>query len=308
MQVMILLNWLESMTMINQLEKFGTVVLDKSFKQLTTIRVGGNIRIFFEPIDIRCLVEAVKIIKANNIDYKVIGHGSNLLSSDKDYNGVVIKLTNLNHFEINDNELYSEAGASIITVANFAINNGLSGLEFATGIPAMVGGTIFMNASAYNEGISDVIDSVLVYKNDSLIWIKNADLEFEYRNSIFQRNLDWIIVAVTFKLKPDNISRLKSISIDRNRRRWENQPIKYPNCGSIFRNIGDFQVWKLVDELNLRGKQIGNAQISEKHSNFIVNLNNCLATDVDDLINLVLTKAKIEKNVDLILEVEKFNW
>lgn len=294
--------------MINKLKDFGIVTLDKSFKQLTTLRVGGNIKIFFEPVDIRSLVEGIKIIKEYQIDFKIIGNGSNILSSEKEYDGVVIKLTNLNHFEINDNELYAEAGAPIITVANFAINNGLSGLQFATGIPAMIGGATYMNASAYKEGISDVVEAVLVYKNDSLIWMDNSELEFCYRKSIFQKEKDWIIIAVNFKLKAAEVSSLKQIAINRNSRRYKNQPIKYPNCGSIFRNLDDYPAWKIVDQLDLRGKKIGNAQISEKHSNFIVNLGNCVADDVDELIKLVQNQAKKLNDLDLILEVEHFNW
>lgn len=294
--------------MLTKLKALGTVSLDKSFKQLTTLRVGGKIKVFFEPIDIKALVEGVEIIKAYNMPYKIIGFGSNILSSEKDYDGVVIKLTNLNHFEINDNELYAEAGVAIITIANFAINNGFKGLEFATGIPAMVGGATFMNASAYNEGISDVVEAVLVYKNASLVWIKNSDLQFAYRTSIFQKERDWIIVAVNFKLKAEEVVVLKQISIDRNKRRWDSQPIRDPNCGSVFRNINGYPTWKLIDELGLRGKQIGFAQISEKHSNFIINLNNCLADDVDQLIKLIQDKAKKTKNIDLKLEVERFNW
>ena len=294
--------------MLDKLKEFGTVSLDKSFKQLTTLRVGGRVKIYFEPIDIRNFVLAIRLIKEANMPYKIIGFGSNLLCSDKDYEGVVIRLTNLNHFEINGNELYSEAGAPIATIANFAINNGLSGLQFATGIPAMVGGATFMNAGAYNEKISDVVQSVLVYKNDSLVWIDKEDLNFAYRTSLFQEKNDWIIIAVNFILKEDEVSRLKQISIDRNKRRWDSQPINYPNCGSVFRNIDNYQVWKLVDDLNLRGKQIGGAQVSEKHSNFIVNINNSKAKDVNDLIEIIQNKSKIEKNIELKLEVERFNW
>lgn len=294
--------------MISKLEKYGTVALDKTFKQLTTLKVGGAVKVFFEPIDIRSLVEGIKIIKAFDHPFKIIGFGSNILSSDQEYNGVIIKLTNLNHFEINDEELYAEAGAPIITVANFAINNGLSGLQFATGIPAMVGGVTFMNAGAYNENISDVVQSVLVYKDERLVWVDKKDLQFSYRKSIFQKNKDWIIVAITFKLKTDEVSRLKQISIDRNKRRWDTQPIKYPNCGSIFRNIEGYQVWKLIDDLGLRGKQIGGAQISEKHSNFIVNIDKSLASDVDQLIRLMQQLAKDQRDIDLMLEVERFNW
>lgn len=294
--------------MISKLEKLGTVSLDKTFKQLTTIKVGGKIAIVFEPINIKALIEGIEIIKRYNYQFKIFGNGSNMLCSDKDYNGVIIKLNNLNHYEINDDELYAEAGAPIITIANFAINNGLSGLQFATGIPAFTGGAIYMNAGAYNESISDVIEQVLVYKDKRLIWLSKKDLDFQYRKSIFQNRKDWIIIAVNFKLNPDEVDRLKQISVNRNKRRWESQPIKYPNFGSVFRNIEGYQVWKLVDELNLRGKQIGGAQVSEKHSNFIVNKDNALASDVDKLIKLVQEKAKTKKDIDLKLEVERFNW
>lgn len=294
--------------MISKLEKLGTVSLDKTFKQLTTIKVGGKIAIVFEPINIKALIEGIEIIKRYNYQFKIFGNGSNMLCSDKDYNGVIIKLNNLNHYEINDDELYAEAGAPIITIANFAINNGLSGLQFATGIPAFTGGAIYMNAGAYNESISDVIEQVLVYKDKRLIWLSKKDLDFQYRKSIFQNRKDWIIIAVNFKLNPDEVDRLKQISVNRNKRRWESQPIKYPNFGSVFRNIEGYQVWKLVDELNLRGKQIGGAQVSEKHSNFIVNKDNALASDVDKLIKLVQEKAKTKNDIDLKLEVERFNW
>lgn len=294
--------------MISKLEKLGTVSLDKTFKQLTTIKVGGKIAIVFEPINIKALIEGIEIIKSYNYQFKIFGNGSNMLCSDKDYNGVIIKLNNLNHYEINDDELYAEAGAPIITIANFAINNGLSGLQFATGIPAFTGGAIYMNAGAYNESISDVIEQVLVYKDKRLIWLSKKDLDFQYRKSIFQNRKDWIIIAVNFKLNPDEVDRLKQISVNRNKRRWESQPIKYPNFGSVFRNIEGYQVWKLVDELNLRGKQIGGAQVSEKHSNFIVNKDNALASDVDKLIKLVQEKAKTKNDIDLKLEVERFNW
>ncbi len=294
--------------MIKSLENYGTVALDKSFKQLTTLRVGGAIKVFFEPIDIRSLVEGIKIIKAHNTQFKIIGFGSNLLCSDNQFDGVVIKLSNLNHFEINGEELYAEAGAAIITIANFAINNGLSGLQFATGIPATVGGALLMNAGAYNEQISDVVEAVLVYRDNHLVWIDAKDLAYSYRTSIFKSETDWIIVAVNFKLKPDKVANLKNISIDRNKRRWESQPINYPNCGSVFENKKDIVAWRLIDEIGLRGKQIGGAQISEKHSNFIVNVENSKADDVNDLINLVKKIAKESKDIDLHLEVERFNW
>ncbi len=294
--------------MIDALLEWGVVKEDKTFKQLTTIKCGGSIATYFEPKNMYALTQALNYIKSKDLEYKIIGNGSNMLCSDDHYDGIVIKLNNLNHYEINGNEMYIEAGVPIITAANFAINNGLSGLQWATGIPAFIGGIVYMNASAYNEAISDVLESVLVYKNDKLEWIKKEDLYFAYRESSFQFNKDWVIVAVNLKLSEAPVDELKEISISRNRRRFDTQPFEYPTCGSVFRNLDDMPIWKIVDELNLRGKVVGNATISEKHSNFICNLGNCKASDVNDLIEEILKLSKEEKGLDLYLEVERFNW
>lgn len=294
--------------MIKQLESLGKITLNKSFKELTTIKVGGNAFMLFEPNSIDALKKAVKIINDNNFKYKVLGNGSNVLSSDKDYDGVVIKLTNLKHFEVEDEVLYTEAGVSLPFLANYTNNNGLSGLQFATGIPAMLGGAIFMNAGAYKESMSDIVMSVQILKDNELLWLSADKLEYAYRTSVFQKEANWIIVAAKLKLKKFDSKKLKAISLDRNTRRKDTQPLLYPNCGSIFRNLDNVPAWRIIDELNLRGKQLGGAQISEKHSNFIVNNNNSLATDVNELINLILSRVKAEKNIDLILEVERFNW
>ena len=294
--------------MIKDLSKWGIVKEEQSFKQLTTLKVGGSIKYYFEPYNMYAFTQAFDYIQEQEIPYKIVGNGSNLLCSDEFYDGVVIKLNNLNHYEINGNEMYIEAGVAIIVAANFAINNGLSGLEFATGIPATLGGIVYMNASAYNEAISDVIDSVLVYRNKSLDWILIEDLEFSYRTSSFQEHKDWIILAVNLHMKEDSVSRLKDLSIDRNRRRFDTQPYTKPNCGSIFRNPPEMQVWKVIDDLGLRGKQYGMAMISEKHSNFICNLGDCRAQDVNVLIEEISHKSKTEMGIDLHLEVERFNW
>lgn len=294
--------------MKNKLSNLGSLSLDKSFKNITTLRVGGKIKYFFEPFNIKCLVDAIKIIKEANLPIKIIGNGSNILSSDKEFDGVVIKLTNLNHYEINDEELYAEAGSNLITVANFAINNGLKGLEFAVGIPALLGGSIFMNAGAYNQKISDVISEVLVYKDNHLQWLAKDQLEFSYRQSIFQKNTHWIIIAATFKLIEADVDSLKKTSVMRNQKRWNSQPLKYPNCGSVFKNLDNLPAWKLIDQLGLRAHSIGGARFSEKHSNFIINFNDASALDVYKLIKLAQKKALEKEAKSLILEVEQFNW
>lgn len=294
--------------MLKELEAYGLLAYDRSFKEMTTIKVGGAIKYYFEPNNMYGLTKAIEIIEAKQLAYKIIGNGSNLLCSNKDFDGVVIKLNNLNHFEVNDNIMYVEAGVPIIVAANYAINNGLSGLEFATGIPALMGGIIYMNASAYNEAISDVIESVLVYQAGSLKWIDKADLYFGYRESSFQTNKDWLIMAVNLKLEHADSETLKALAIDRNQRRFRTQPFEYPNCGSVFRNLSYKPVWKVIDEANLRGLQIGQAQISEKHSNFICNLGQASADDVNALIEKTISLAKENDNIDLFLEVERFNW
>lgn len=292
---------------ISELEKFGKLS-ESSFKELTTLKVGGKIKYLFEPDSIEKLQDALDYLYQNNIDYKVIGFGSNLLCSDAVYEGVVIKLSQLNKYRIHDDLVYAEAGASMIALANQTIKHSLSGLDFACGIPASVGGCIFMNAGAYKNSIDEVVQRVLVLKTHELVWMDAKELEFNYRQSIFQKYPHWIIIAAEFKLEKGSQVELIAKRNERTRRRLDTQPLGSASCGSIFRNNSRYPAWKVIDSLRLRGFKIGGAKVSSKHTNFIINDNNACAEDVNQIINKIIQDAKAEYNIEMSLEVERFNW
>lgn len=181
-------------------------------------------------------------------------------------------------------------------------------MEFASGIPGTLGGCIFMNAGAYNSSMSDLVDSVKVLRNNEIIWLTNAQCQFGYRNSIFLNNPDWIILEVKLKLKEGNTNDIKKLMKNRQKRRMESQPLNYPSAGSTFRNIGDIFAWKLIDEIGFRGKTIGGAAVSEKHTNFIINKGNAKASDVIDLSDQIIEIIKNKYDIEMIMEVEKFDW
>lgn len=292
-----------------ELSECGVVETDKSFKSMTTFRIGGNAKYVIYPDNIFHLQVAINKLKKYNIPYKVFGNGSNILCSDDEYDGCIIKLTrSLNDFHIDGESIIVQSGASIISLAYKAMENELSGLEFASGIPGTVGGCVFMNAGAYKSNMSDIVTEVQVLAEDEVKWINNADCDFSYRHSIFSNHPDWIILAVKMELKKGNKEEIKNLMTSRQKRRYDSQPLDKPSAGSTFRNVGDQFAWKLIDEIGYRGKRIGDAAVSEKHSNFIVNLGDAKAEDVIKLTDEIKEKVYENFNVEMIMEVEKFNW
>ncbi|MDI9540511.1 MAG: UDP-N-acetylmuramate dehydrogenase [Bacillota bacterium] len=294
---------------LKRLEQYCTIEFDKSFKILTTFKIGGIAKYVIYPKDEFSLKSILDILHENKLPYKVFGHGSNILCSDEIYDGFIIKLTrNMGNFYFTDNELIAQAGCSIITLAYKASAKSLSGLEFASGIPGTLGGSIFMNAGAYNNSMSDIVDSVKVIRNNEIVWLSNAQCQFGYRSSIFLKNPDWIILEARLILKKGNINDIKKLMKNRQKRRLDSQPLNYPSAGSTFRNIGDIFAWKLIDEIGFRGKTIGGAAVSEKHTNFIINKGNAKAKDVIDLSDQIIKTIKEKYGIDMIMEVEKFDW
>ena len=293
---------------VEKLGKFGIVEIDKTFKDLTTLKIGGKIKYLVYPENVIALIQIIDILKDNNIKYKVIGNGSNILCSDKDYDGCVIKLGRfINDCYIEDNLMIVEAGASIIAAANKAMKSGLSGLEFACGIPGTVGGCTFMNAGAYKRSISDILIEAFVLIDGECKWLKVKDLDYSYRNSIFHKHPDWIILAVKFHLTPGNSSEIFNVMQERKARRIKAQPLNYPSAGSTFRNHPKYPAWELIDKIGYRGKVIGGAKVSEKHVNFLINNGEATYKDFITLANDIQTKVKLEYGIDLLMEVEKFN-
>lgn len=295
--------------LFKELSECGYVEENRSFKTLTTFRIGGNARYVIYPDNIFHLQVAISKLKKYDIPFKVFGNGSNILCSDDDYEGCIIKLTrSLNDYYIDGNTIIAQSGASIISLAYKAMENELSGLEFASGIPGTVGGCVFMNAGAYKSNMSDVVTEVQVLADEKVFWLKNEDCDFSYRHSIFSNHPDWIILAVKMELSAGVKEDIKALMENRQKRRYDSQPLDKPSAGSTFRNVGDSFAWKLIDEIGYRGKQIGGAAVSKKHSNFIVNINDAKASDVIALTDEIKEKVYEKFNVEMIMEVEKFNW
>lgn len=295
---------------INRLREYGELVLNPSFKELTTIRIGGQAKALFYPQSILSLQAMVRFCKQEKLPYFVIGNGSNLLVSDEPYPGIIIKLNrDINEvYLINETRFEVHAGTSLIALCHKVRKLGFSGLEWAAGIPGCIGGATFMNAGAYNRSMSDLITEVCVLRNDEIVWLNVADCDFNYRHSIFKEHRDWIIVAIRIKLEKGDPLAIETLMQDRQQRRLAAQPLQSPSFGSTFRNPPSFFAWQLIDEIGLRGFQLGGAQVSEKHTNFLINSAQASFMDMYGLITRIQQEVKQQHQLDLLLEVEIFNW
>lgn len=287
----------------------GKIVMDVSLKDYTTYKVGGRAKAFIYPRNIDCLVLLIRKLKDHNIKYMVLGNGSNVLFSDKDYDGIIIKLDEFNKIEIHDNRIIAGSGASIMKVCREAIRHSLAGLEFASGIPGTVGGGVYMNAGAYNSDMGYVVSRIKVLTPKmTVITMVNKELDFHYRTSFLKKHKDYICLEATFNLKKGNKELLEEVVNDRKKRRLESQPLEYPSAGSVFRNPKDMFSGKLIEDLGYKGYTNGGAMVSSKHANFIINYNNATAQDIKDLIDKIKKDVKKKYDVDLYVEQEFINW
>lgn len=295
--------------MLDKLKSFGDVETGRSFKELTTLRIGGAVDYVIYPHHDIELVELLKFCQRNDIPYKLVGKGSDMLCSDDPYHGIVIRLDRYFHDTIfSDNAMIVQAGASIIAASVMAMKQGLSGLEFASGIPGTAGGCIFMNAGAYKACMADITKEVFVYHDGVAEWLDNKDCGFAYRTSIFQKHPDWVILGAKFILEPKDSEEISRLMNDRRQRRMNSQPLEYPSCGSVFRNPQGQNAWSLIDGIGYRGRCIGDAEVSTKHCNFIINKGQARAEDYLHLVEEIQAEVKARYGVVLETEMEKFNW
>ena len=287
----------------------GKVLTDVSLKNYTTYKVGGICKVMVYPKNINSLVQLISELKNDKIKFMVLGNGSNVLFSDNVYDGVIIKLDELNKIEIHNNRIIAGAGAMMMKVCREAIRHELAGLEFASGIPGTVGGCIYMNAGAYNSDMGYVVSRVKVLTPKmTVITMVNRELDFHYRTSFFKKNKDYIVLEATFNLQKGNRVLLEEVVADRKKRRLESQPLEYPSAGSVFRNPpGDYS-GRLIEELGYKGLEKGGAKVSDKHANFIINYNNATAKDIKELIEFIKEEVKEKYNINLHVEQEFINW
>lgn len=288
----------------------GKIIEDEPLYKHTTYKVGGPARIYLAVKDIESLVKTIKYCRKHRIKYMIIGRGSNLLFSDKEYEGIIISLNeNFNKVKINGSIIKAQAGVSMISLAYQAAKIGLSGFEFMGGIPGSIGGGIFMNAGAYKYDIASVVKSVtLLNEKSEVVTYNKEQMKFSYRHSICQDNHKLIILEAEFELTAKDPNEIKAVLDKRKERRMTTQPWNMPSAGSVFRNPENKAAWQYIDECGLRGYEIGGAQVSPKHSNFIVNNGYASAKDIYDLIMLVQQKVYEKFNIELKREVGLVNW
>lgn len=252
----------------------------------TSFKIGGNADVYIKVNNLSKLSTILKECQASDVDYMLLGNGSNLLVSDDGIRGVVIRLDG--DFRkitlLDDTTIFCGAGATLAYLCKFALNCGLTGLEFAWGIPGTVGGAVFMNAGAYDGEMKDVVHSVSHISPSGEIGRTEKDgLNFGYRTSIYRSN-NMIITGVTLKLKKGNPDEIRAKMDDYMLRRSTKQPLEYPSAGSVFKRPEGNFAGALIEQCGLKGKTCGGAQVSEKHAGFIINKSNATAKDVRDLI------------------------
>ena len=241
--------------LIKQLKKesIGKILTDVSLKQYTTYKVGGNAKVVIYPENVEKLVRLIRILKTSNIKFMVLGFGSNVLFSDKDYDGVIIKLDEFNHIEFERGKVIVGAGASLMKVALMSIRKGFSGLEFATGIPGSIGGAVYMNAGAYKSDMGYVVTKIKVLTPKlRVITMVNKELDFHYRTSFLKKNPNYICLEATIKLKMGNKEEMEELIKERKKRRLETQPLEFPSAGSVFRNPEGLFAGKLIEDLGYK--------------------------------------------------------
>lgn len=291
------------------LDSFGKCLYDEPISKHTTYKVGGKAKAIVYPKDVENLIELLRYLKKEDIKYKIIGNGSNLIFSSKYYDGILINLGELNNFQIDGNIVTAEAGVSIVKLALETAKNDLSGLEFASGIPGSIGGGVFMNAGAYNNDFSNIIKEVTYLDKDfNIKTISNKEINFKYRDTIFKQKKDMIILKTIMELEKKPYEEINEIIKSRRERRLSTQPLEYPSAGSVFRNPETIPAGKIIEDIGLKGYQIGGARISEKHANFIINVGDATGEDISDLIKYIKMQVKEKYDIDLYLEQEKVNF
>ena len=288
----------------------GKITKDVFASKFTTYKVGGLVRAIIYPKNTDKLVLLCRLIKKHNIKYKILGNGSNLLFSDKIYEGVLIKLDEFNKIEFFGNKVVCGAGASLMKVAREAIKRGLAGLEFAAGIPGTIGGAVYMNAGAYKSDMGYVTRTVKVLTDDlKIITLTNEEMNFHYRSSFLQSHPNYICLEATLRLEKGDKSALEAVVKDRKERRVKSQPLNYPSAGSVFRNPENADpAGKLIEDAGLKGLTKGGAEVSNIHANFIINKKEASAQDIHDLIMFVKDAVKEHYGIDLKVEQEFVNW
>ncbi|MDD4568546.1 MAG: UDP-N-acetylmuramate dehydrogenase [Tepidanaerobacteraceae bacterium] len=281
------------------------IKIDEPMRNHTSFHIGGPADIMVLPKNPNEVCNIIKFCKQNKIPFFVMGNGTNLLIKDEGIRGVVMKLAqNYNDAEVDKHTIKCKAGMALSTAAKIALENCLSGLEFANGIPGTVGGAAVMNAGAYGGEMADVIKKAVVMDMDGNLYeMCKTDLEYSYRRCVLQ-NGDRILLEVEMELVPGDYDDIKRKMEDYLARRRNKQPLNLPSAGSAFKRPPDNFAGALIEKAGLKGYRMGGAMVSDKHAGFIVNVDNATFDDVQKLIHHVQKRIKEKFNVNLESEIK----
>ena len=282
----------------------GEVSLNVSLKEYTSFKIGGTADLFVVPNNLMELINVLDILKENNVEYFLLGAGSNLLISDKGIRGAVIKLGDgFDYAHAKNGYILAGAGVSLAKLSACAKEAELKGLEFASGIPGSLGGALFMNAGAYGGEMKDVVTEVSYIDKDGAVKTAScSECDFGYRKSIFSSG-DKIIISAKITLEKGNREEILQKMRELNAKRKEKQPLEYPSAGSTFKRPEGHFAGALIEEAGLKGHTIGGAQVSEKHAGFVINTGDATAEDVCELIEYVKKEVFKKSGVELEPEV-----
>ncbi len=266
-----------------------------------TMRVGGNAKFYIEPSSNDQLIDVVKNCEKIKLNYFVLGNGSNVIFKDNGFDGVIICTKKINEIKIKDNIIIADGGSNLFVLNKIAQQNGLGGMEWSYGIPGSVGGAVCMNAGAYGGQMQDIVLKAKIFDGKKTKVLYNNELKMSYRDSIIKQN-KYIVLKVWIKLKKEDKEIIKEKQINYLNKRRLSQPLEMYNSGSIFKKVNDISAGKIIDNLGLKGVIFNGAQISKLHANFIVNLGNAKAKDIQNLIKII--KDKVKEKTNIVLEEE----
>ena len=278
---------------------------DAPLKDYTTFRIGGPADCLIEPYDEGQVAKVVEFCQKSGIRYQFLGNGSNVLAPDGGVRGAVIRLgPNFSYIRrLSGGEILCGAGATLAQLASFAQKQGLTGLEFAWGIPGSVGGALYMNAGAYGGEMKDaVVSADIVDEAGRTRNVPAAEMELGYRTSVFQHR-NWCITRVHLRLREGDPEQIRRCMEDYMERRREKQPLEYPSAGSVFKRPEGNYAGALIEQCGLKGRRVGGAQVSEKHAGFIVNTGGATCRDVLELIGQIQREVADQTGYQLICEV-----
>jgi UDP-N-acetylmuramate dehydrogenase len=289
---------------INDIQKIfrGHIALHEPLSKYTSFRIGGPADYYIEPADKEDVLVIVRYLKEHEIPFMMMGKGSNMLVSEEGVRGAIINMEEgVNNIRLDGDRVVVEAGMTMSRFVDFCIQHGFRGVEMLSGIPGTIGGALMMNAGAYGGEISDFLIDVELLRDGQITTVRKEEAGFSYRHSGFARD---IILGASFKLPPGKKAEIMNLRRELLLKRNRAQPVNMPNSGSMFKNPAGTFAAKLIEEAGLKGKSSGNAQISEKHANFIVNLGGAKADDVLRLIELARNTVFKKNAISLELEVK----